>query len=288
MAGKSRFVIAETRIRTFFKQNPKKVFTKLQLIGVLEEQRATWNIAPSTTDDKLIDQLVAKEVLRKTELHSDGYLPSKELYVQDESSVLQIATVLAPKAYMSHYSAIWMNGLTTQIPKIIYVTFEQTKKPQRDISLTQAGIDAAFAKPQRRSSASVRYGDFTFMVLNGGFTNRLGVHQLDGIPVTNVERTLLDSTVRPGYAGGVSAILEAYRNARGKLSLNKLVATLDALDFIYPYFQAVGFYLERAGYQGKKLDELRERPKAFDFYLTYDIEEKDYSADWRLYFPKGL
>lgn len=288
MAGKSRFAIAESRIRAFFKQNSKKVFTKPQLIGVLEEQRAAWNIAPTTTDDKLIDQLVAKEVLRKTEVHSDGYLPSKELYVQDESAVLQIATALAPKAYLSHYSAVWMNGLTTQVPKIIYVTFEQAKKPQRDTSLTQTGIDAAFAKPQRRSTASVRYGDFTFMVLNGGFTNRMGVHNLDGIPVTNVERTLIDSTVRPGYAGGVSAVLEAYRNARSKISLNKLVASLDALDFIYPYFQAVGFYLERAGYQGKKLDELRERTKEFDFYLTYDMEEKEYSADWRLYFPRGL
>lgn len=288
MAGKSRFAIAEARIRAFFKQNPKKVFTKPQLVEVLEEQRTAWSIAPTTTEEKLIDQLVAKEVLRKMEMQSDGYLTLKELYVQDESSVWQIATALVPKAYLSHYSAIWVNGLTTQIPKIIYVTFEQAKKPQREVSLTQAGIDAAFAKPQRRTTASVRYGDFTFMVLNGGFTNRLGVHSLDGVPVTNVERTLLDSTVRPGYAGGVSAVLEAYRQAQGKLSLNKLVATLDALDFIYPYFQAVGFYLERAGYRGKKLDELRERAKAFDFYLTYDMEEKDYSADWRLYFPKGL
>lgn len=288
MAGKSRFVTAEARIRAFFKQNPQKVFTKRQLIGALEEQRAAWNIAPTTTEQKLIDQLVAKEVLRKTEIHSDGYLPSKELYVQDESAVWQLATALAPKAYLSHYSAVWLNGLTTQLPKVIYVTFEQAKKPQRDTSLTQAGIDAAFAKPQRRSNASVRYGDLTFTVLNGGFTNRLGVHSLDGVPVTNVERTLIDSTVRPGYAGGVSAVLEAYRNALGKLSLNKLVATLDTLGFSYPYFQAVGFYLERAGYQGKKLDELRERPKSFDFYLTYDMAEKDYSADWRLYFPKGL
>jgi len=288
MAGKSRFVIAEGRIRAFFKQHPQKVFTRPQLLGVLAEQRVAWNIAPTTTEEKLIDQLLAKDVLRKTEIRSDGYLPSKDLYVQDESAVWQLATALAPKAYLSHYSAIWANGLTTQVPKIIYVTFEQAKKPPRAASLTQAGIDAAFAKPQRRTTASVRHGDFTFMVLNGGFTNRLGVHQLDGVPVTNVERTLLDSTVRPGYAGGVFAVLEAYRNARGKLSLNKLVATLDALDFTYPYFQAVGFYLERAGYQGKKLDELRARPKAFDFYLTYDMAQKDYSADWRLYFPKGL
>ena len=56
MAGKSRFVIAEARIRAFFRQHSKKAFTKLQLIAVLEEQRATWNIAPTTTKEKLIDR----------------------------------------------------------------------------------------------------------------------------------------------------------------------------------------------------------------------------------------
>jgi hypothetical protein len=35
-----------------------------------------------------------------------------------------------------------------------------------------------------------------------------------GIPVTNLERTLIDITVRPDYAGGVQNVLDAFRIAR--------------------------------------------------------------------------
>lgn len=288
MAGKSRFALAETRIRAFFAQNARKVFTKPQLLTLIEEQRNTWNLGVSTTEERFIGQLVNKGVLRKLELPFEGYVTNKELYAHAEATVFQIAAALAPKAYLSHYSGVWLNGLTTQLPKIIYVTFEQSKKPSSERSLTQAAIATAFAKPQRRATSQAAYQEYTFLLLNGGFTNRLGVYAVDGVAVTNVERTLLDCTVRPNYAGGVPAVLEAYRNARERVSLNKLVATLDTLAFTYPYFQAVGFYLEKAGYQGKKLEELRARPKEFDFYLTYEMAEMDYSAEWKLYFPKGL
>lgn len=288
MAGKSRFVIAEARIRAYFKQATRKVYSKPQLLAVLEDQRTGWNLAASTTGEKFIDQLVNKELLMKLPMEIDGYLPSKVLYAHEGASIFQIAAALANKSYLSHYSAIWLNGLTTQIPKIVYVTFEQGKKHDTDRTLTQVAIDSAFSRPQRRATAKASYGDYTFLMLNGAFTNRLGVYSIDGIPVTNLERTLIDITVRPIYAGGVSSVLEAYRNARESLSLNKLVAILDTMNFIYPYFQAIGFYLERAGYKGKKLDELKSRTKEFDFYLTYEIEEKQYSPEWRLFFPKGV
>jgi hypothetical protein len=288
MAGKSRFVIAEARIRAYFKQATRKVYSKPQLLAVLEEQRTGWNLAVSTTGEKFIDQLVNKELLMKLPMEIDGYPSSKVLYAHEGASIFQIASSLANKSYLSHYSAIWLNGLTTQIPKIVYVTFEQGKKHDPDRTLTQAAIDSAFSKPQRRATAKTSYGDYTFLMLNGAFTNRLGVYSIDGISVTNLERTLIDITVRPIYAGGVSSVLDAYRNARESLSLNKLVAILDTMNFIYPYFQAIGFYLERAGYKGKKLDELKSRTKEFDFYLTYEIEEKQYSPEWRLFFPKGV
>ncbi|RDC58682.1 type IV toxin-antitoxin system AbiEi family antitoxin domain-containing protein [Adhaeribacter pallidiroseus] len=192
------------------------------------------------------------------------------------------------KSYLSHYTAVFLNDLTNQVPKTIYVTFEQSKKAAGNSQLKQEAIDAAFSKPQRRALTEAKYGDFSFLILNGMNTGRTGIHTIENVPVTNLERTLIDITVRPSYAGGVYSVLEAYQNALPRISLNKLVATLDNLNFIYPYHQAVGFYLERAGYSGKKLENLRSRKKEFKFYLTYEIQEKDFSEDWQLYFPKGM
>ncbi|SDY94231.1 type IV toxin-antitoxin system AbiEi family antitoxin domain-containing protein [Hymenobacter psychrophilus] len=288
MPGKSRFSIAEARIRAFFKQSPTKVFTKVDLVGVLEEYRSTWNLALATNDKKFTDLLVKREILRKVQIDFDGYVPSKDLYVSDDAPVYQIAAASVHKSYLSHYSAVWLNGLTTQVPKIIFVTFEQSKKHNIYRELEQDAIDRAFSRPQRRSGSIADYSDYAFVALNGSFTNRSGVTTINNVPVTNIERTLIDITVRPNYAGGVHAVLDAYKNAMNRISINKLIATLDNINFIYPYFQAVGFYLEKAGYKGKKIDELKARKKVFNFYLTYEIEVKDYSPEWMLYFPKGL
>jgi hypothetical protein len=66
------------------------------------------------------------------------------------------------------------------------------------------------------------------------------------------------------------------------------VATLKKLGHLYPYHQAIGFHLERAGYSGPALDLLRGMGFDFDFYLTHRMEDRDYSKQWRLYYPRGL
>ncbi|GEO05537.1 hypothetical protein AAE02nite_32010 [Adhaeribacter aerolatus] len=288
MPGKSRFAIAESGMKSFFKQNPRNVFSREQLNEIFEERRIAWNLPASTTDLRFIEQLQKRGILTKIEILFDGYINKKERYITADAHEFEIATSLINKSYLSHYSAMFLNGLTTQVPKTIYITFEQSKKTGGNRQLTQEAIDAAFAKPQRRAITEAIYGDFSFLILNGMFTGRAGIHSIDNIPVTNLERTLIDITVRPSYAGGIYSVLEAYQNALSSISLNKLVATLDNLDFIYPYHQAVGFYLERAGYSGKKLEELRSRKQAFKFYLTYEMMEKDFSEDWQLYYPKGM
>ncbi|PIQ21516.1 MAG: hypothetical protein COW65_08595 [Cytophagales bacterium CG18_big_fil_WC_8_21_14_2_50_42_9] len=288
MPGKSRFAIAESSIKSFFKQNPRKVFSREQLSGVFEERRVAWNLPSTTSDLRFIEQLQKRGILNKIEILFSGYIKKKERYIAADANEFEIAASLVNKSYLSHYTAVFLNGLTTQVPKTIYITFEQSKKSNGIRQLKQEAIDAAFSKPQPRATTEAIYGDFTFVILNGMFTGRTSIHSIENIPVTNLERTLIDITVRPSYAGGVYSVLEAYQNALPNISLNKLVATLDNMDFIYPYHQAIGFYLERAGYTGKKLEELRGRNKEFRFYLTYEMKETSFSDAWQLYYPKGM
>jgi len=131
-------------------------------------------------------------------------------------------------------------------------------------------------------------------LLNGKHTGNLGVIDSVGpngqnIRVTDVERTLIDIVVRPMYSGGVAQVLEAFRLARERVSVNKLVGMLKKIDYLDPYHQAIGFCLEKAGgYRDSQIALLKEIEQAYDFYLTYQMKDKDYSSRWRLFFPKGF
>lgn len=288
MANKSRFIVAESRIKSFFKEATRKVYNKEQLAEVLDKNRALWNLPFSMYPDKFIEKLLSSEILLKREISFNGFIGKKERYIVSDASVFQVAISMISKSYLSHFSAVYLHGLTNQIPKTIYISFEQSKKNYVDRELEQPAIDAAFAKEQRKSASTTIYDGYTFLLHNGMYSNRSGVFSIEDLPVTNIERTLIDIAVRPSYAGGVDSVLEIYRKAIRKISINKLIATLDKLNFIYPYHQAIGFYLERAGLEQTKLEDLRKKEMNFDFYLTYAMAEKEYNKDWKLYYPKGI
>jgi len=85
------------------------------------------------------------------------------------------------------------------------------------------------------------------------FTDWVGVYLLDDISEINIERTLIDVSVRPASAGGADSVLDIYQRSIKIISINKLIAILEKINFIYPYHQAIGFYMERAGVATSRL-----------------------------------
>ena len=77
--------------------------------------------------------------------------------------------------------------------------------------------------------------------------------------------------------------------AQERVPVNRLVAYLRRLDYVYPYHQAIGFYMDRAAnYRPAQLKLLSEFPFEFDFYLVHGLKEHEYSAKWRLFHPPGV
>jgi hypothetical protein len=87
----------------------------------------------------------------------------------------------------------------------------------------------------------------------------------------------------------IDMVLKAYERAGSRASVNRLAALLAQLEYIYPYHQAVGFYLERSGvFTPSAIELFRGKFKyEFDFYLTYEMKQTQYHPRWRLHVPKG-
>ena len=286
----------------FFESYGRRVFLFKELLQILEEHREEWGLPSSVRGRSLLSHMEKLYGFRSIEIKPERQSSPKDVqlvqekfirYAWGDVSEYAVAQTLKTDAYLSHASAMFLHGLTEQIPKMIYVNKEQSPKPAPNGPLTQAGIDHAFRNAPRVSNYLFKYGDYRVTLLSGKNTGRLEVSELTGpkgevLDVTKLERTLIDIVVRPNYAGGAFEVLAAYRAAKERMSFNTLLATLRQLNYMYPYHQAIGFYMERAGYEQAKLDRLKALGLNFDFYLVNRVAKPQYSPTWRIHYPEGL
>lgn len=213
-------------------------------------------------------------------------------YLINSPSPFSIALSLRSRSYLSHGSALFLNGLSDQVPENIFVNKEQSEKNWSN-ELTQEGIDRAFKNKGRQSNYIWSWKEYRFTLLNGKNTGEYGVIDLkletgEKVRTTNLERTLVDIVVRPTYSGGTKNLIEIYRRAIGWVSAKQIIKTLKKLNYSYPYHQSIGFLMERAGFEKNEYEQLKRLGMNFDFYLDYKIKNKQYDKNWRIYYPKGL
>ena len=84
-------------------------------------------------------------------------------------------------------------------------------------------MELAFSRKQRQSRYGLRYGKMSITLLSGKNTGRFGVQRVqwehaNELEATDIERTRIDITVRPMYAGGVEQVLQCYIAAKSLIS----------------------------------------------------------------------
>ena len=219
-------------------------------------------------------------------------------------SPYEIALSLLSNSFLSHYSALYVNDLTINEPKDIYINREQTAKLKNDSNskLTQGKIDYAFSKPMRRTNSVYlfRYKGIMYnvFVLNSKNTKNTGIIKKKpvgfskSIKVTNLERTLIDTVVRPQYSGGFLEIQDAYKTACFEINAKRIATYIKKFDYIYPYEKSILFYLKHTE-NTTLFTDLKNlwRDKiegSLNFYLDYQMINISLDNELNIYHPKDF
>jgi len=270
----------------------QKIFKKSDILEILSTNKDEWKLSSTISSNKLINFLIS---INKLKLYQLNFPQRKEIrYGWGKVSDYEIFNSLRPDSYFTHSSALYLHKLISTKPNIIYINYEQPQKRNQDSQLMQERIDFAFNNACRVSNMKAKFQKKEVCLLNGKFTGHNGVIDYkvkDGriIRVTNIERTLIDSTVRPIYSGGVETVQLAYKKAVHRVNIKKLIELLSDIGFIYPYHQAIGFYIERSGvYSEEQIKLLEQFEVKYNFFLCHKITNKKYSARWKLFYPSCL
>jgi len=294
----NRKVIARTLNAT-----KDRIFTPAGLSDLYQENIAAWTPGEgdkipddATLHVKDLNANAVFEALLKARLLQKAVLPfpyrGDTRYLLGDVDLLDLVQSLNQEGYFTHFTAIFLNGLTEQTPKTVYFNIEQ-RLTGGDGQLTQEALNRAFKAQPRVSSNIVEYKGTRIVKVNGRNTHQLGVvvkncSHAGALRITDVERTLIDATVRPVHSGGIAVVAKAFEMAKPFISVKKLAAYVRKLHYVYPYHQAIGFYMERAGYDKRSLKVLEDFPIEYDFYLQHAMRSPVLNKRWRLYVPKGF
>ncbi len=158
----------------------------------------------------------------------------------------EIATQLATPSALSHFTAFHIHELTDQIPLRVFVTAPTN----------------AIRPPLSKNKIFTYLGtQFKYLYVKEhhffGIENRWRGEVK--IPVTDLERTLLDGLTRPQYCGGMREVIHAFTIRT--FSIEKIIDY--ALRLGKTVSQRLGWVLEHTGYEGELLGKLENSIKSY-------------------------
>ncbi len=220
-------------IRAFFDAKDQRIFKTRELQRLIHGMRATWELPASIS----FDEILGYTGLRKIHLS----FPSRPevRYCKAGTSVYELSLCLQKNIYVTHHTALFLNGLADDEPTDVYVNAEQSEKPRWDTYLEQKNIDLAFKRRPRTTNRVAQYERWKIHQLSGKQTGGIGIvskHIANGIVIqtAGIESTLIDVAVRPAYCGGVEVVISAFRASKGSFSVPLLAQMLEDLDYLYP------------------------------------------------------
>jgi len=291
---KESFKSAEESIKNYLYTDDLKAYTTFDLTKLFQNKRDEWNIADYRNQYHFMKFLEDANILKNIKLKHQSTATIKQIYEEPDASLFNIALTIKKDGYLSNYTAMQIHQLTLQIPKSIYVSYNKGHNypiNHNDIELEQNSIDSAFSKSQRMTSEIYKseLDNTRFYFIQKAYIEKnVGITFENSYSYTDLERTLIDITIRPAYSGVVFEVLAAFEIARNNVDIFKINEYLLKLNYIYPYHQLIGFYMDRAGYDKEIIDSVFLKNTVYNFYLTYNMSNKEFDTKWKVYYPKGF
>ena len=262
-----------------------RTYNTSQINMFCNELKEKHYIAQSMTHNEFIKRLIELQKKQINITINDKYL---SIYAYDiEVSETKMLQGFRKNSFYSMSSALNILGLSDFRNDFIFLSQELSQKNMADDNnpLAQDAIDSAFKKNYRRTHMIGKYEDKHIVFLSPKYSNNYEViTNEEGIRLSSINRAFVEMIVNVQYFKSSKNIIEIFTPLKKKLDLDIIYSVVKKFDFIYPYFQCVGFYLNQIGFKKKKLKKFKSKVEQLKFYTDKQQDDYQYDDYWQMYY----
>ena len=203
----------------------------------------------------------------------------------EDLNIFDFVNTLAKNSFFPMTTSLNIQNLTTYRDNFVFISKERVKRTEfKTKELSQKSIDEAFKKQPRRTKALDKLDNFNIVILETNFTNNYEIINFEGYKISSINRGFVEIISNIQYFQSSEIVIDLFKEMKTSLDIEKIYNLIEKFDFLYPYFQLFGFYLEKIGFLKEELIKFYARKTDLKFYTQKAKDSYSFDDYWNIYY----
>ena len=262
----------------------KKLYSLKDLNVILNHLKIKRLVAQDLSLRRFFD-LLQNRLGLKTYSVSSEKINKVRYTLYSDIDIYDFVSTFEKQGFFSMTTALNIQRLSNQKENFVFFSKElSSKNSSVHNELSQKDIDLAYQKEYRFTRSISPYEDKHIIYLTPKNTNRFEVIEYDGYAVSSVHRAFVEMLMNVQYFKNFDTVIDIFKPLKDNLNTKRVFDVIKSFDPIYPYFQLVGFSLERIGFDKSKLLLFKEYVTDLRFYTEKNKDKYSFDSYWNIYY----
>ncbi|MCG3677853.1 hypothetical protein L5F07_01150 [Aliarcobacter butzleri] len=257
----------------------KGFFSINDITSILDKLKEENLVSNSLTQNdfylKLLDDGLVAHTITIRDIEKIRYTLNKEFNIYD------FVYSLEKNGFFSMFTSLNIQGLTNFRDNFIFISKERMKRVNfNSKDITQEAIDKAFTNKPRRTKAYATIYNYNIVILESNNTQEIGIIKYKGYKISSINRAFVEIISNIQYSKTPDDVIYEFKNLKDKLDINEIFNIIEKFDFVYPYYQLAGYYLEKIGFLKEELSKFFNKKTDLIFYTIKNKEKYTLDEYW--------
>ncbi|HFU75293.1 MAG TPA: hypothetical protein ENK66_03515 [Arcobacter sp.] len=263
----------------------KKKLYSLKELNLLLNQLKERGLIAQNISSRAFFALLQDRLNLKTHSVSSEKINKVRYTLYSDIDTYDFVSTFEKQGFFSMTTALNIQGLSNQKNEFIFFSKELSlKSHQKKDLLTQKDIDHAYKKRYRFTQSIAAYKDKHIIYLTPKNTNQFEVIRSNGYLVSSIHRAFFEMIMHVQYFKNFDTVIKIFEPLKDKLEPKKIFYTIESFDPIYPYYQLVGFALNKIGFKNEDLFFFKKNVSDLKFYTEKNKQQYAFNAYWNIYY----